>query len=75
MRCASKSVKLRGEACVPKADDKISYVTWDGRTVVDVDALLRDPKVQETIQKLSRRNQSYRGRPGVTFLTPVKNSG
>ena len=60
---------------MPKSEDKISYVTTDGRTIVDVDALLRDPKVQETIQKLSRRNRSYRGRPGVTFLRPVKNSG
>jgi hypothetical protein len=57
-----------------KSEDKISHVTWDGRTVVDLDALLRDPKVQETIQKLSRRTQRYRGRPGVTFLKPVKDS-
>jgi hypothetical protein len=55
--------------------DKISYVTFDGRTIVDADALLRDPKVQETIRKLSQRNRSFRGRPGVTFLKPVKNSG
>jgi hypothetical protein len=58
-----------------KSEDKISYVTWDGRTIVDLDALLRDPKVQETIQKLSRRTQRYRGRPGVTFLKPVKTDG
>lgn len=58
-----------------KSDDNISHVTWDGRTIVDLDALLRDPKVQETIQKLSRRTQRYRGRPGVTFLKPVKTDG
>ena len=55
-----------------KSADKISYVTPDGRTIVDVDALLRDPKVQETIQKLSRRTHRYRGQPGITFLKPVK---
>ncbi|MBV9760984.1 MAG: hypothetical protein JO340_10515 [Acidobacteriaceae bacterium] len=57
------------------SDDKISYVTSDGRTIVDVDALLRDPKVQATIQKLSQRNRSFRGRPGVTFIKPTKISG
>jgi len=71
-----KPAKLKNRAAtLTKSADKISYVTPDGRTIVDVDALLRDPKVQETIQKLSQRNRSYRGRPGITFLKPVKNSG
>ena len=35
---------------------KISYVTFDGRTVVDTEALLQDPGVQKTLKKLSASN-------------------
>ncbi len=34
--------------------DRTSHVTFDGRTIVNTNALLRDPKVQETLLKLSR---------------------
>jgi hypothetical protein len=36
-------------------EKKVSHVTYDGRTVVDTDALLQDPKVRETISKLRAR--------------------
>jgi hypothetical protein len=36
-------------------ETKMSHVTYDGRTVVDTNALLRDPKVQETISRLRAR--------------------
>jgi hypothetical protein len=53
-------------------DPKIWEVTADGKTVSDAKALLRDPKVRETFQKLSKANQRFRGRPGITFLRPIK---
>ncbi len=37
-----------------KSDQSITHTTFDGRTITDVDALLRDPKVQQTIRKLSK---------------------
>ena len=41
------------------AGKKVSYVTYDGRTVVNTDALLQDPSVRETITKLG---DSLKGR-------------
>jgi hypothetical protein len=54
--------------------DKISYVTFDGRTIVNGKELLRDPKVKETIEKLSKANERFRKRRGITFLRPAKTS-
>ena len=51
-----------------------TYVTFDGKTIVDTDALLRTAKVKRTFEKLSKSNEPLRGRPGVTFLRPVKSS-
>lgn len=53
-------------------DSKISYVTSDGRTIVNARALLRDPRVKETIRRLSKDEPHHRGRRGITFLTPRK---
>jgi hypothetical protein len=39
---------------MPVEEKKLSYVTYDGRTIVDTDALLREPKVREAILKLGR---------------------
>ena len=47
---------------------KLIHTTWEGRTVVDANLLLRDPKVQETIARLSEMNKSFRDRPGFRFL-------
>ena len=55
-----------------KDDEKISYVTFDGRTIVNANALLRDPKVRRTFEKLSKANEPLRGRRGITFLRPLK---
>jgi hypothetical protein len=52
--------------------EKVSYVDFDGRTIVDVNALLRDPKVQATMERVSKQNERFRGKPGVTFIRPVK---
>lgn len=52
--------------------EKISYVTFDGRTIVNAKALLRDPEVRRTIQKLSKLKEPPRNGRGVTFLTPRK---
>jgi hypothetical protein len=34
--------------------EKVSYVTYDGRTIVNTNALLQDPGVRDTISKLVR---------------------
>ena len=34
-----------------KSDEQLTYTTWDGKTITNVDVLLRDPKVQETLRK------------------------
>ena len=47
---------------------KLIYTTWEGRTVVDANLLLRDRKVQETIARLSEMNKLLRHRPGFRFL-------
>jgi hypothetical protein len=52
--------------------EKVSYATFEGRTIVNGKALLRDPKVKATIEKLSKANGKFRNRPGITFLRPVK---
>jgi hypothetical protein len=54
--------------------DKLSYVTFEGRTIVNGKELLRDPKVKETIEKLSKANERFRHRRGITFLRPAKTS-
>jgi hypothetical protein len=56
------------------SEDKTSNVTVDGRRITDVGALLRDPKVKETIKKLSRNGDRFRPAGALTFLTPRKSS-
>ncbi len=55
-----------------KQDTRYSYVDWAGRSHVNVGLLLKDPKVQETIKRLSKANDKFRNRPGVTFLQPLE---
>ncbi|HLH02811.1 MAG TPA: hypothetical protein VKX25_08575 [Bryobacteraceae bacterium] len=38
-------------------DEQLTYTTWEGRTITNVDVLLRDPKVQEMIRKGSKNRQ------------------
>jgi hypothetical protein len=40
-----------------KIRNRISYVTFDGRTVVDTNALLQEPSVKRTLQRLSASNE------------------
>ena len=56
------------------ANDKILQVTFGGQTIVDTNALLRDPKVKRTLEKLSEANKPLRRRRGMTFLRPSKTS-
>jgi hypothetical protein len=51
---------------------KISHVNYNGFRIVDVNALLRDPKVRATIDRLSKESERFRGKPGVTFVRPVR---
>ena len=39
---------------MPSAEKKVSFVTFDGRTIVDTNALLRDPKVRATIERMKQ---------------------
>ncbi len=52
--------------------EKIWDVTFDGRTIVNAKALLRDPEVRRTIKKLSTLKEPPRNGRGITFLTPRK---
>ena len=52
--------------------EKVSHVNYNGHTIVDVDALLRDPKVKATIERMSKENERFRGKPGITFVRPVR---
>ncbi len=52
--------------------ERIWHVDFDGRTIVDAKALLRDPGVRRTIEKLSKLKDPPRNGRGVTFLTPRK---
>jgi hypothetical protein len=51
-----------------KPEQDITHTTFSGRTITDVNALLRDPKVQETIKKLGNDRDPVRRPGGVTFL-------
>ncbi len=52
--------------------EKVSYVNYDGNTIVDVNALLQSPKVRATIERMSKANERFRGKPGVTFIMPFR---
>ena len=45
--------------------EKVSYVDYNGYTIVDVNALLRSPKVRATIERMSKANERFRGKPGL----------
>jgi hypothetical protein len=55
-----------------KQEKVYHWVDWDGRGHVNVDVLLDDPKVKETIKRLGKANEKFRNQPGVTFLRPIK---
>jgi hypothetical protein len=40
------------------------HVTIDGRRVISARELLRDPKVKQTIERLSKLNRAFARRPG-----------
>ncbi len=51
-----------------KADEQITYTNFDGRTITNLDALLREPKVQEIIRKLSSHRDPGPKRGSLTVL-------
>jgi hypothetical protein len=67
----AKRVILKVDMAKTKSE-KIYHVDFDGRATVDVNALLRDPKVKATIERMSKRNERFRGKPGVTFVMPIR---
>ena len=53
-----------------ESNDKMLHVGWYGHVIVDVNALMRDPKVRATIERMSKQHEQFRGKPGVTFVQP-----
>lgn len=53
-------------------EERIWHVDLEGRTIVDGRALLRNPEVRRTIEKLSNLKEPPRNGRVVTFLTPRK---
>ncbi len=51
-----------------KSSDQLTYTTFDGRTITNVDVLLRDPKVQETIRKMSKNRDRGSKKGYITVL-------
>ncbi len=51
-----------------KRDEQLTYTTFEGRTITNVDVLLRDPKVQETIRKLSKNRDPGSRKGHITVL-------
>lgn len=52
------------------ADEKKSHVTFDGRTIVDTNALVRSDKVRETLDKIASavKASDLSRRKGVVVL-------
>ena len=53
-------------------NERIFRVNFAGFTIVDVKALMRDPRVRETIDRMSKVVERFRGKPGVTFVRPLR---
>jgi hypothetical protein len=51
-----------------KPNEQLTYTTFDGRTITNVDVLLRDPKVQETMRKLSKNRDRGSKKGFITVL-------
>ena len=51
-----------------KTGERITHTDFDGRTITDANALLKDPKVQETIRRLSRNRVAGPRKGEVTYL-------
>jgi hypothetical protein len=62
------------QAVAPFEQKRKSQVTFDGRTIVDANALIRSEKVRNTLEKISRRKKSVMQRKGVVVLRVADNS-
>ena len=51
-----------------KTGERITHTDFDGRTITDANALLKDPKVQETIRRLSRNRTAGPRKGEITYL-------
>ena len=49
-----------------------SRVTFDGRTIVDTNVLLRSPKVKETLERLAETTRAMKTGGRVTILRRTK---
>jgi hypothetical protein len=56
----------------PMPQVKKSRVTFDGRTIVDTNVLVRSPKVKEALGKLSEATRAMKSRGRVTILRRSK---
>ena len=52
--------------------ENVSYVDFEGHRIVDVNALLRRPKVRASIERISKAHERLRGKPGVRFVMPLR---
>lgn len=53
---------------LPSNEKATSYVTFEGRTIVDVNELVRSPKVQEALEKISSVHAKLKRKKGVIIL-------
>ncbi len=53
---------------LPSNEKETSYVTFEGRTIVDVNELVRSPKVQEALEKISSVHAKLKRKKGVIIL-------
>ena len=51
-----------------KDNEQLNYTTFEGRTITNVDLLLREPKVQDAIRKLSEKAARWNKRDGVAVV-------
>ncbi len=49
----------------PDSDEKSSHVTFDGHTIVDANALLRMPKVQQVLARLAANRHLFENQRGL----------
>jgi hypothetical protein len=50
--------------------EKVVHVDFEGHTIVNLNALLRNANVRATMERMSKESERFRGKPGVTFIKP-----
>jgi hypothetical protein len=54
-----------------KDEEKLSYVTWEGRTIVNVNKLVKEPKVQAALDKIAQVRLRSGNQPGKVVFPPL----